>query len=244
MNTLSELNELTIGELVAKDYRKADVFKKYGIDFCCGGKISVQQVCTNKGIDFEKLKSALLAVEQVDNTVENYDKWELDFLADYIVNKHHNYVNESLPVMLEYAQKVARVHGDHNPENIKILHVFQELASELSTHLLKEERILFPYIKELVKSKKENAAPNIPHFGTVKNPINMMEVEHDAAGDLAKQIKELSNDYTPPEYACNTYRVLYAKLEEFENDLHKHIHLENNILFPKAALLEQELLNN
>ncbi|POY35166.1 iron-sulfur cluster repair di-iron protein [Solitalea longa] len=234
-------NDDTIGELVAKDFRKAEVFKKFGIDFCCGGKKSVKQVCTDKGIDYNELETALKNIEKTETQSENFDKWSLDFLAEYIINKHHTYVKESSPLLLEFAEKVARVHGAHHPENIEIFEKVQALTCEMGTHMLKEERVLFPYIQGLAKLQKEGKAASPPTFGTVQNPVNMMEMEHDSAGDLMKAIRELSNNYTPPAEACNTYRVLYAKLEEFENDLHRHIHLENNLLFPKAIELEKEL---
>ncbi|POY36708.1 iron-sulfur cluster repair di-iron protein [Solitalea longa] len=241
MNAITELTGQTIGELVSKDYRKADVFKAYGIDFCCGGRSSVKEACLRKGINYEELKAALLEIENTSMKAENYDDWELDVLIDHIINKHHKYVNQSLPLLLEYATKVAHVHGEHNPENIKIAELLHELASELQCHLYKEEQILFPYVKELVNCKRTNGHMKVAAFGTVKDPINMMELEHDIAGDLMKTIRLLSFNYTPPLHACSTYMILYSKLEEFENDLHTHIHLENNILFPKADLLEKEL---
>ncbi|MCO4293941.1 iron-sulfur cluster repair di-iron protein [Solitalea sp. MAHUQ-68] len=235
-------NDSTVGELVAKDFRKAEVFKKFGIDFCCGGKKSVKQVCSEKGVNYDELQTALNATESIGTKAENYDQWSVEFLVDYIVNKHHTYVKDSLPVMLEFAQKVARVHGANHPENIEIAENVHALAAELNMHLMKEERVLFPYIQQLGKLKRENKQAGTPTFGTVKNPVNMMEMEHDSAGELMQAISKLSNNYTPPADACTTYRVLYAKLKEFEDDLHNHIHLENNILFPKAIELEAELM--
>ena len=142
--------------------------------------------------------------------------------------------------MLQYAAKVAKVHGHHYTEVVKINHLFNEVAKELAVHMKKEELILFPFIKKLAKADKEGVIAAIPHFGSVNNPIKMMEEEHENAGDIFKEIKQLSNNYTPPKEACNTFKALYAKLDEFEQDLHQHIHLENNILFPKAIVLEQK----
>ncbi len=233
--------EDSIGELVAKDLRKAEVFKKFNIDFCCGGKKTLSQVCNDKQIN---IKDVEIELEKLDSTTEsvsqNYNDWSLDFLVDFIINTHHKYVKSSLPLLLEYTAKVAKVHGKEHLEVVTIYDLFKEASDELSSHMMKEENILFPYIKQLVSEK--NSVKDGCSFGTVKNPIRMMEHEHDVVGNIFKTIKELSNNYTPPEDACTTYKLSYKKLEEFENDLHQHIHLENNILFPKSIKLESELL--
>ena len=230
-----------IGNLVSKDYRKADVFKQFGLDFCCGGGTSVAQACIDKGIDKDELIGALRKVEsdQPGPTV-NYDNFTPGKLCDYIVEKHHSYVTDNLALITEYAIKVAKVHGKSDPELETILSLWEALSEELSMHSHKEEFILFPYIKELEQkdAKIENLAP--PPFGSITHPVSMMEFEHDQAGEILKTIRSLSNDFTPPEHACNTYKVFYSKLSEFEEDLHFHIHLENNILFPKAIKLEKK----
>lgn len=240
----SGLAQKTVGELVAEDYSKAEVFKSYGIDFCCGGGRTVSEVCTKKGIPFQDLERALLQSGQREaaSAALNFDEWDLGFLADYITNVHHRYVRANLPLMQEFTAKVARVHGKANPENVQIAALVEELVAELQQHMMKEEHILFPYVKQLEAASRDEAPMVSAPFGTVQNPIRMMEHEHDHAGTIMKEIRTLSNDYTPPEHACNTYRVAYYKLEEFEADLHKHIHLENNILFPKAITLEAMLL--
>lgn len=233
--------EASIGELVAKDLRKAEVFKKFNIDFCCGGKKTLSQVCNDKQINIKDIESEF---EKLDSTSEsisqNYNEWSLDFLVDFIINTHHKYVKSSLPLLMEYTAKVAKVHGKEHLEVVTIYDLFKEASEELNSHMMKEETILFPYIKQLVNEKK--SLNECCSFGTVKNPIRMMEHEHDVVGNIFKTIRELSNDYTPPEDACTTYKLSYKKLEEFENDLHQHIHLENNILFPKSIKLESELL--
>ncbi len=233
--------EITVAELVVEDYRKAEVFKKFGIDFCCGGKISVAEVCEQKNVDFEVVTNAL---DELDNQKEkpsqDFNNWELDFLVDYIVNTHHKYVIESIPILDAYSSKVASVHGTTHPEVVEIANLYRAVSEELSMHMHKEEAILFPIVKEIVRASRNNETLQPTPFGTIKNPINMMETEHDSAGRSFEAIRDLSNNYTPPESACNTYRVLFAKLEEFENDLHQHIHLENNILFPKAIKLEAD----
>ena len=230
----------TVGETVTENIKTAHIFKKYGIDFCCGGGISIDKACEKKNVDFSKLKEELLSVDKAQKAYD-YDKWELGFLIDHIVNIHHTYVAESIPLILQYSNRVAEVHGHHYSEVIEINRLFGEVANELTSHMQKEEVILFPYVKKLLNLKVTSQEIVPPHFGTVNNPIKMMEEEHETAGDIFKTIAQLTNNYTPPQDACNTFRALYAKLEEFEQDLHQHIHLENNILFPKAIQLEQSL---
>ncbi len=235
---METINKKTVAEIVSDNYKSADVFKKYGIDFCCGGGVSVAEICKRKNLVYSEVEKELLAIDSQVPTSHDFNNWELDFLIDYIINTHHKYVSENIPLITQYAVKVARVHGQNHPENIEINTLFHEAANELIAHMQKEENILFPYIKSIVKAKNENMKMPSPPFGTVQNPIRMMEHEHENVGDVFKKIAELSNSFTPPDGACNTYRVLYAKLKEFETDLHQHIHLENNILFPKAIKME------
>ena len=230
----------TVAEVVTSNIKTADVFKKHGIDFCCGGGISIKKACEKNNVSFSELEKELSKINNNISNAYNYDNWKLDFLVDHIENIHHSYVVENTPLVLQYAAKVAKVHGHHYTEVVEINNLFIAVAQELASHMKKEELILFPFIKQLVKADKEGVKANQPHFGTVNNPIAMMEEEHENAGDILKEIKKLSNNYTPPEGACNTFKALYAKLEEFEQDLHQHIHLENNILFPKAILLEKK----
>ena len=233
----------TIGEMVTKDYRKAQIFKKRGIDFCCGGKKTLEEVCEKKGIDVEVVKAELAAVDaQESETGLPFDKWELDFLSDYIVNTHHRYIRENIPFLSEISNKVARVHGDRHPELIEVAGTFSRIAADLSLHLMKEENILFPFIKELVAAAKNNTKHAPAAFGSVNTPTQMMEVEHEQAGEDLAVIRELTNNYSLPADACTSYTILFKKLEEFENDLFNHVHLENNILFPKAIQLEKELV--
>jgi len=237
-----DLAHRTVADLVAEDYRRAEVFKKNGIDFCCGGGRSVEAVCRKKGLDYDVIAQALEDVTREKDASQLTDakSWDLSFLADYIVNIHHRYVRENIPLLSEFTAKVARVHGHANPEVIEIADRFAKVASEMTQHMMKEEGILFPYIKRLERTNRSGQSSQTPPFGTVKNPIRMMEHEHDQVGTLMHEIHALSSDYTPPEHACNTYRVAYFKLNEFEQDLHTHIHLENNILFPRAVALEGE----
>jgi len=235
---MNKIGNKTVAEIVTENIKTAHVFKKHGIDFCCGGGITIEKACRKKNIDVALLENELANVDTQNSNAYKYSSWNLGFLIDHIINVHHTYVEESIPLIIQYANKVAKVHGHHYTECVEINTLFTEVANELTTHMKKEELILFPFIKKLVQAKKEGTTVPTPHFGTVNNPIAMMEDEHENAGAIFKKIAELSNNYTPPESACNTFKALYAKLQEFEQDLHQHIHLENNILFPKALQLE------
>jgi len=169
----------------------------------------------------------------------DFKSWPLDLLADYIEKTHHRYVEEKIPVLLQFLDKLNKVHGERHPELFEINELFKGCAGELTQHMKKEELILFPFIKNMVKASINHQFIQEPSFGTVENPIAMMMEEHDAEGERFRKIVLLTNNYTVPSDACSTYRVTFAMLQEFEQDLHKHIHLENNILFPKAMALEK-----
>lgn len=235
-------NEETLGQIAAKDLRKAQVFKKYGLDFCCGGKKTVKEACAAKGLDVTKIEKELQQADQMPASRPlPYGDWSIDFLLDFIVNTHHSYVRKTLPDIRAYAEKVMKVHGKQHPELLRIHQLVEEIYAELTAHLVKEEKVLFPYIKELVAAKERLQLLQAAHFGSVQNPINMMEMEHEAVGENLEEIRELSANYTLPEDACASYSLLYRMLNEFEEDLHLHIHLENNILFPKALDIEKQL---
>ncbi|MDN3670682.1 iron-sulfur cluster repair di-iron protein [Echinicola jeungdonensis] len=232
-------NNHTIGEMVAADYRAATVFESFGIDFCCKGGRTLEEACEKKKIAPEAVKQEL---EKVFNTGDqenlNVSSWPLDLLADYIEKTHHRYVEERVPLLLQYLSKLCKVHGDAHPELLDVHRLFSESAGELTTHMKKEELILFPYIRKMVKYQKEGKSMDVPHFGSVRNPIFMMMEEHEAEGNRFEKISQLTSGYVPPKDACNTFRVTYALLDEFEKDLHRHIHLENNILFPSVVKAE------
>lgn len=232
-----------IGELVAQDYRAASVFKKYGIDFCCQGNRTIEDACVAKNLDSKSVVTDLNSINQKrDTRSTDYQSWPLDLLADYIEKKHHRYVQEKTLEIQPYLDKICKVHGKQHPELFEIKNEFDASAGELAAHMKKEELILFPFVKKMVKAKMEGAKVDAAHFGTVKNPIQMMMDEHTVEGERFRKIEGLSNHYTPPQDACNTYRVTFALLKEFEQDLHLHIHLENNILFPKAIEMEKEII--
>lgn len=232
-----------IGQLVADDYRAATVFESFGIDFCCKGNRTIDEACEKKKIKPESIVNSLKNVMN-DASAESvdYSSWPMDLLADYIEKKHHRYVENRIPLLKQYLAKIAAVHGDNHPELIEINDLFVASAGELAQHMKKEELVLFPFIRKMVESEMSGKAIDTPHFGTVKNPIQMMMAEHENEGDRFEKIAQLTNSYLPPADACNTYRVSFALLEEFEKDLHKHIHLENNILFPWALKAEETLL--
>jgi len=239
--TSGETDE-TLGEIAAKDLRKAQIFKKYGLDFCCGGKKTVKEACKEKGLDVTKIEQELQQADKIPSSRPlPYNEWNLDFLADYIVNTHHSYVKKNLPDIKTYADKVAKVHGGRHEELLPVRQLVDEIYTEMMNHMVKEERVLFPYIKELVTAKNNTQPLHASHFGTVQNPINMMEMEHEAVAKNLADIRQLTNDYVLPEDACASYSLLYRLLDEFENDLHLHVHLENNILFPKALEIEKQL---
>jgi regulator of cell morphogenesis and NO signaling len=235
------LESKTVADLVTENIQTAHIFKKYGIDFCCGGGINLKMAAEKAEIKYVDLEKELLGVENTTGRTNNYNNWNLDFLTDHIVNFHHASVQESIPMIYQYALRVVRVYGSNYPELLQVQRLFSEISRELRAHLKKEEEILFPFIKNMVKVQMEGSDFSPPDFGTVDNPIKMMETEHEEAGGILRQISALTNNYTPPQGACNTFKAFYAKLEEFEQDLHQHVHLENNILFPKALKLEQQL---
>ena len=234
-----QLKKLTVGEIVANDFRTSSAFKKVGIDFCCGGKQSFSEACNEKGIDAIVLENEILKIsEEPVNEFLNFKNWDPVFLSAYIVNTHHKFVLKNLPELVFYTRKIANVHGEHHTELIEVANLFEKINAELLQHLQHEEEILFPAIKEVVASGSFQAKK------TIKSEIERMLGEHDFAGGAMDEINKLTNGYLVPEDACNTYRVALKMLEQFEDDLHTHVHLENNILFPKALNLAVQIINN
>ena len=241
---MDHVTEKTIGQMVADNYRTAQVFKKHKIDFCCKGNRTLSEVATKKGLNLEILLQELDTVQahgQGDHL--EVASWPLDLLADYIEKKHHRYVEQQIPILNQYLDKLCRVHGDRHPELFEISELFKASGGELAMHMKKEELVLFPWVRKMVEGIADREPLVRPHFGTVRNPIQMMMKEYDQEGERFRKIAELTNSYTPPADACNTYRVTYSLLQEFEEDLHRHIHLENNVLFPKAETLEQQTVH-
>jgi regulator of cell morphogenesis and NO signaling len=231
-------NEKTVGEIAAEVPAAARVFEKFGIDYCCGGKHPVEAACRERGIAPEQLFKALDDATAPKSEIADAD-WgtaPLRQLIEHILTRHHAYLKSEMPRIAGLFVKVVRAHGEREPVMAEVSEVFTMLKEELDAHMMKEEMILFPLI-----GKIEAAAggPAPAHFCPIDQPIARMEHEHDDAGRALMQMRHLTRDYTIPDEACATYRALFAALEELESDLHQHIHLENNILFPRAAKLQR-----
>ena len=224
----------TVREFATQVPQAVRVFEKMGIDYCCGGGKSLADACQQASISVDDVVQSLLESPSFAAASSDWRQARLSDLADHIVAKHHGYVKQELPRLEQLLNKVASKHGANHPELKKVKAVFTQLNDELTSHLMKEENILFPYVKQL----ESPAHMRPPMFGTVKNPIHMMEIEHDSAGDAMRELRKLTNNFTAPEDGCFSFRTLYQGLTEFEADLHQHIHLENNILFPRAIELE------
>lgn len=237
-----ENNEETIGEIVAKNFHTAEVFKKYGIDFCCQGNRSVRQACEDAGVDVETVEKELQnphLLNRGSTNNHNFTEWDLDFLADYVTNTHHRYLRKYLPELNMYSDKVSRVHGKSHPELHTVDELLKQVTEEFYSHMKDEETILFPMIKIIEKAKEGEVSYSASeNFEAV---VDHAEKEHKDVGYALEQIRKLTDDFTPPEDACASYTLLFKMLEEFEGDTFTHIHLENNILFPKAIEMEKTL---
>ncbi|MGB0851004.1 MAG: iron-sulfur cluster repair di-iron protein [Bacteroidia bacterium] len=226
-----------VGQVVAQDYRTATVFKTHQIDFCCRGNRTIDGVCKQNNLETDKFIDELnLCIQNSANHSANFHLWDIDLLTDYIEKNHHRYVEKRIPELKTYLNKIARVHGGRHPELIEVDELFSASAYDLLHHMEKEETILFPFVRKMAAGVYEEK----PQFGAVINPISVMREEHDNEGVRFRKIAKLTNNFTPPEDACTTYRVAFEMLKEFEEDLHQHIHLENNILFPKAVAAENK----
>lgn len=231
----------TIGSIVADDFRAAAVFDRHGIDFCCGGNRLVSDACRERGVAPEILVAELeAALAQASADVPRFNDWDLDVLTGYIVANHHGYVRRAIDTLRARTRKLVEVHGERHPELRAVADRFEALAADLGGHMAREEQVLFPYVNGLAGAERGAAMPSA-HFGTVENPVRVMQAEHEAAGGELVAIRRLTGGYTPPADACTTYTVTYQELQAFEADLHRHVHLENNILFPKALALERRV---
>ena len=232
----------TVREVAVEFPGATRIFEKLGIDYCCGGNKSLEEACSASNLSVDEVLDSLELAEQAAN--ERADRnWQSEPLADliaHIENTHHKYTREEIARLTPLMEKVRSVHGKNHPELQLVQTVFHGLAQELSMHMMKEERVLFPYVVRMEEAvvQKEPVLP--PPFGTVQNPVAMMMHEHDSAGDALRAMREASSGYVPPGDACISYQTLYKALAEFEKDLHQHIHLENNILFPRAIEMERE----
>lgn len=239
-----EINTNTsVGDIVKANFKTAQIFDKNKIDFCCGGGISLEEACEKSKVDIDQIVPELEALVALNDPDSKYiDALELNELCDYIEKRHHTYVSENIPFLQEKLQKLCNVHGENHPELFEIKELFDGASGNLSAHMKKEELILFPYIRKMVKYTKE-ALNAKGEFGDVKNTIDMLDDEHQTEGERFEKISNLTSSYTCPPDGCGTFQVTYQTLKDFENDLHRHIHLENNILFKKALTIETALIN-
>jgi regulator of cell morphogenesis and NO signaling len=232
----------TIAEMVASDYRKAAVFTRFGIDFCCGGKKNLADVCREKNLDRAEVEQALLSLDALPGGGIHWDfqSWDTNFLIDFIVNAHHSYVRNQLPRLMVFGEKVARTHGNRWPETREIFSLLQVLGPDLLAHMAREEEVVFPAIQNLVAATRYRLDTPKPAPRNFEVPFGVLENEHEEAGEIMHRITTLSNGFTPPAEACNTFRVWYSLLKEFSEDLYLHVHLENNILFPRVLALSEK----
>ncbi|HET9569943.1 MAG TPA: iron-sulfur cluster repair di-iron protein [Bacteroidales bacterium] len=229
---MEKFKNVQVGEIVTRDFRAAEIFKNVGIDFCCGGAQSLEEACKEKNLDLSDLELELQSLQELPtNDAHRFNDFKLDFLCDYIENTHHKTVLRLLPQLVAYTQKIANVHGAHHAELVEIAALFLQINTELLQHLKNEEEVLFPAIKEVLRSNSAEAK------AVVLSEITRMKGEHEFAGGAMDKINVLSKNYSVPADGCNTYDVTYKLLEQFEDDLHVHVHLENNILYPKALKL-------
>ena len=237
MNT-TNLERSTLSDLVSRDFRAGAIFDRYGLDYCCGGARSLAEGCLQRGIN---LVAVLSELEALDPRSRERVADDPAALIDYIVLCHHEYVRASLPVIQEHLTKVVAAHGANHAELTLVDAEFSKAARELLQHMVKEEQVLFPHIRALAGAVGTGGPPPPDMFGTVQNPIRMMEIEHEVVGDALAAIRELTGGYQPPADACPTYRLVLQEIEAFERDLDAHVHLENHVLFPKAVELESSL---
>lgn len=217
------------------------ILERLRIDYCCGGDRPLGEACSAAGVEFENVKQLLEQAQEASGAQTasiDFQESSVAELIGHIIDKHHVYTKDEMTRLGNLCAKVIAAHGEHHPELIRIGSLFQALCADLQPHMFKEEQILFPYIMELERSAFDNRATPFSPFGSVNNPVRMMMVEHDTAGEILRELRNLSSDYLVPADACISYKTLYESLQAFEQDLHQHIHLENNILFPRAIALE------
>lgn len=234
----------TVRELTLEIPGAARVFEKAGIDYCCGGGKPFAEACAAAGVSTDEVVRSLEQAGESATVESDATRWQTQPLSDmtsYIIRKHHVFTRDELARLSSLLSKVCSVHGQNHPELLRIQSLFQDLHQDLVPHMQKEEMVLFPYVDQLEAAANAGRPSPVPFFGTVQNPIRMMMMEHDVAGDILKQIREISGGFSVPEDACISYETLYKALDVLEQDLHQHIHLENNILFPRAAEMEGQI---
>lgn len=236
--TINAMN--TIRELAVSMPGATRVFEQFGIDYCCGGHLSLSEACQTSNVQVEEVVRSLEASQQASDDSRDWRLESLASLAGYIIDKHHCFTKQEIERLEKLFDKVCSRHGENHPELFKAQKAFYGIRQDLIPHMLKEEQVLFPYITQMEKAVSESRAVPPPFFGTVQNPVRMMMLEHDAVGDLLRELRSTTSGYAPPADACVSYQTLYQALLGFEADLHQHIHLENNLLFPRAIEMEAQ----
>lgn len=236
---MTNIAEQTLASIVTAHHQTVPVLEKYNLDFCCKGKRTLAQACNEKGLPVEEVLEELKLTAQDELTGE-FANMDAEQLIQHILLRHHFYVKQSMPTIQDHLIKVVSKHGDHFPYMYEVLNLFMQLRGEMSVHLQKEEMILFPRIKEIESLNRFNQKRSIDS-NYIFGPVGVMENEHDEAGEIMYKIRQLTSNYTAPADACTTFKVSLAELKEFEEDLHRHVHLENNLLFPLAQKMLGEI---
>lgn len=237
---MEKLSQLTISEIVARDYRSALVFRTFGIDFCCKGDQTIGEACLGKSINSRDLLEKLL--EALTSPAEDsfdFKSWPLGLLTNYIETKHHALIQERVPMIRKFLKRVEKIHGAQDPRLKKVRRIFEKSSEDLQSHLEREELIIFPYIRKIAGAEDRKNLILSDSYERIREIITQLMTEHEQEGEYLEQIRILTNNYSPPEYASNTYKVALAMLEEFDMNMQKHMHLERNILFPGALELSQ-----
>lgn len=235
-------SETTVREVAVKMPESTRIFEQFKIDYCCGGNQSLTTACASAGIDVHQVMEMLGAVsDSKSQDAADFRNASVGHLVEHIVNTHHVFTKSEMDRLDALTEKVINAHGENHPELLQLRELFRALCMDLKPHMFKEEQVLFPYMTAMTQAAEQQRPGPFAPFGTVNNPVRMMMREHDVAGELLRELRALTSDYTVPPDACISYQTLFAALENFEKDLHQHIHLENNILFPKALELEQSL---
>jgi regulator of cell morphogenesis and NO signaling len=238
MSTLS-LDERTVGEIAAENPVSIRVFEAWRIDYCCGGTMPLQDACERVGKTLGEFATALEKETALEPVSRDWSSQSLTGIANGIVESYHGYTRAELAALKPLAAKVLSVHGERRPELRDAVRLIAELTNDMLPHMLKEEQILFPHVARLEEAADNGTGAPIPFFGTVRNPVRMMMLEHDRVGELLAELRAVTGQYVPPESACFSYRELYRRLSEFERQTHEHVHVENNIYFPRAVDLEE-----
>lgn len=238
---MKDLLKKSIATIVSENINTATIFRKHNIDFTFHGNMLLSKACEEKNIKFKNIATELNSVNQNLYYLKDYNSWKLDFLIDFLINIHHEYKEDNILFLKDYGNKVANIYASEYKELKEVNKLIQEVTDSILEHMKNEESTLFPYVKKLIDAKNKNLQIDIKN-SPLNDPIDSLEDEHEEVGKTFNKISQLTNNYYIPKDACISFKVLYLKLQQFEEELYKHIHIENNILFPKAKKLERYLL--